>query len=435
MAPTMKYWDDWVDAEDMEAMWNDSNVSAEWVAACEKQGAKVHMSRNSDGKAYVTPTEMRAMATIVIRRHFKDKLDPLMICAIAEIESDRQPLAYRYEPKHGEASTGLMQMLQSTAEWLARDMGYTYYTSEFSASILYRPFVSVYFGAAFLKWVSTYEGKAQSEEFMVRSYNGGPKRAASKSTLLYWNKYLRAKQSLLGQRKDLNNSSRLLEEPNLKQSVLPQASASTKGCVPSPGKKWVYWDEKTSPEDMDTLWRHEEVKKEWLKSGEQVGKVRFARDSELRPFLTRTELKAVAEVVLSRHFKEKRLHHGMLCAVAEICSKRLLYGLEPPNGILHLSFPTAQWLYNTLGYKAYSIHSVEDLHRPFVSMYFAASYMSWLSTCEGRQRDDQFIVKSYLVGPQNVNTQIAGPYWLKYLEIVAHYQQTKERNHRTCSIQ
>jgi soluble lytic murein transglycosylase-like protein len=43
-----------------------------------------------------------------------------MICAIAEIESDRQPLAYRFEPKLKEASTGLMQMLQSTAEWLAR---------------------------------------------------------------------------------------------------------------------------------------------------------------------------------------------------------------------------------------------------------------------------------------------------------------------------
>lgn len=42
-----------------------------------------------------------------------------MICAIADIESSRQPLAYRFEPKLGEASTGLMQTLQSTADWLA----------------------------------------------------------------------------------------------------------------------------------------------------------------------------------------------------------------------------------------------------------------------------------------------------------------------------
>lgn len=42
-----------------------------------------------------------------------------MVCAIAEVESSRLPLAYRFEPKLGEASTGLMQTLQSTAEWLA----------------------------------------------------------------------------------------------------------------------------------------------------------------------------------------------------------------------------------------------------------------------------------------------------------------------------
>eukprot|EP00250_Pteridium_aquilinum_P015870 c22811_g1_i2 orf=433-1734(+) len=433
MAPTMKYWDDWVDAEDMAAMWDDIDVSAEWIAAGEKAGLKVHMSRNSDGKPYVTQTEMKAMATIVICRHFKDKLDPLMICAIAEIESDRQPLAYRFEPKLGEASTGLMQTLQSTAEWFAR---------------------------------------AQSEEFMVRAYNGGPKHTTSKSTLVYWNKYLAAKKSL----QSLENRSRLHEGQNTKkslalastkdvvasrgktkQSLLPQASASTKDSVVSPGKtkesslpqslvsttdsvassgtKWVYWDEKTSLDDMDTLWRNNEVKKEWLKSGEQVGKVRFARDSELRPYLTRAELKAVAEAVLLRHFKEGRLNPGMLCAVAEICSKRLLYGLESANGILSLSLATAQWLHNTLGYKAYSIHSVEDFSRPFVSMYFAASYMSWLSTFEGRQRNDQFIVKAYLVGPQNVNTQLAGPYWLRYLEALTHYQQQKARNHKLCSIQ
>lgn len=45
--------------------------------------------------------------------------DQGMICAIAEVESSRQPLAYRFEPKLNEASTGLMQTLQSTAEWLA----------------------------------------------------------------------------------------------------------------------------------------------------------------------------------------------------------------------------------------------------------------------------------------------------------------------------
>jgi hypothetical protein len=59
MAPSMKYWDDWVDVEDMEAMWNDPNVSQEWLRAGEERGMKVHMSRNFDGKPYVTHTEMK----------------------------------------------------------------------------------------------------------------------------------------------------------------------------------------------------------------------------------------------------------------------------------------------------------------------------------------------------------------------------------------
>lgn len=57
------------------------------------------------------------------------------------------------------------------------------------------------------------------------------------------------------------------------------------------GKKWVYWDEKVSTADMDRLWMQVDVKREWLKSGETVGKVRFARDSDLKPYLTRLELK------------------------------------------------------------------------------------------------------------------------------------------------
>lgn len=59
MAPNMKYWDDWVDVEDMEAMWNHPAVRKEWLQAGEERGMKVHMSRNFDGKPYVTQTEMK----------------------------------------------------------------------------------------------------------------------------------------------------------------------------------------------------------------------------------------------------------------------------------------------------------------------------------------------------------------------------------------
>lgn len=37
-----------------------------------------------------------------------------------------------------------------------------------------------------------------------------------------------------------------------------------------------------------------------------------------------------------------------------------------------------------LGYKSYEVESVEDLTKPFVSMYFGAAYMAWLSEYDNR---------------------------------------------------
>lgn len=42
---------------------------------------------------------------------------------------------------------------------LLRDVGYRIYDVEKNEEILFRPFVSVYFGAAHLKWLSNFEQK------------------------------------------------------------------------------------------------------------------------------------------------------------------------------------------------------------------------------------------------------------------------------------
>lgn len=52
-----------------------------------------------------------------------------------------------------------MQVLQSTADWLARDMGYNVYEVDWTSSMLYRPFVALYFGLAYLEWLSGYQGR------------------------------------------------------------------------------------------------------------------------------------------------------------------------------------------------------------------------------------------------------------------------------------
>ncbi|XP_027343818.1 uncharacterized protein LOC113856267 [Abrus precatorius] len=118
MAITFSYWDDCVDPQDLEAMWNVPEVSAEWLKAGEERCRKVHLSRDPDGQPYLTQTEMRAVADIVISRHFPSEIDPGMICAIAEIGSDRKLLVMNSGHKSKEPNVGLMQLLPKTAEWL-----------------------------------------------------------------------------------------------------------------------------------------------------------------------------------------------------------------------------------------------------------------------------------------------------------------------------
>ncbi|CAN1750010.1 hypothetical protein LINPERHAP1_LOCUS3901 [Linum perenne] len=196
MSISFKYWDDCVDPKDLEAMWREPAVSTEWLDAGESRGQKIHISRDPDGQPYLTQTEMMAVADIIVRRHFDSQISPEMICAIAELASDRQLLSRHYHKKTKEITVGIMQILPKTAQWLERDSGYRIYGLGDNPDILYKPFVSVYFGAAYLKWLSNFDHKERSEEFIVRAYHGGTKKATHKSTLQYWKRYLSVKESL-----------------------------------------------------------------------------------------------------------------------------------------------------------------------------------------------------------------------------------------------
>jgi hypothetical protein len=74
----------------------------------------------------------------------------------------------------------------------------------------------------------------------------------------------------------------------------------------------------------------------------------------------------------------------MLRNIAEVSSKRRLYGADGKSGIMQTSYPTVVWLYKDMGYKKCILRSPEDLWSPFVAMYFGAAYVCWLSTYQGR---------------------------------------------------
>ncbi|KAL9412539.1 hypothetical protein AB3S75_046047 [Citrus x aurantiifolia] len=424
MVVSFKYWDDCIEAEDLKEMWKEVEVSTEWIDAGEDRGQKVHLSRDPDGQPYLTQTEMRAVAYIVVRRHFRSQIDPDMICAIAELESDRQLLAVRYDKKSKEAKVGLMQITHKNAVWLFGEMGYRLYDVEQNPDLLFRPLVSIYFGAAYLKWLSTFQDKERTEEFVIRAYKGGTKKATHKSTLPYWKSYISVKESL--------PSRKFFDDGPLPANASGAPPPVHAGASESSGTE--YWDSITTPEDMEQMWAHPDVVKEWTRSGEKRGKVRFSHDAKKRSYLSRVELKAVAEIILSKYFSTKGVKPTYLCAIAEMVSMRFVNGVSPRIGLMGIDYSTAFWIYMELGYRAYKVDSADDLTKPFVSMYFGAAYLSYLSEYEGKERTPQFVVQAYLEGPKNVNLQETGPSWLKFEQALSNYEATKSKIQSTCAI-
>ncbi|XP_019426153.1 PREDICTED: uncharacterized protein LOC109334703 [Lupinus angustifolius] len=421
MATSFTYWDDCVDLQDLEAMWEVPEVRTEWLKAGEVRGHKVHLSRDPDGQPYLTQTEMRALADIVISRHFQSKIDPSMICAIAELESDRQLLVMRSDKDPTEATLGLMQLSSKTVKWLMSELGYRQY-GEGDEYFLFRPFVNVYFGAACIKWLSKFDNKKRSEEFIVRAYKGGTKKAIHKSTLDYWKGYLSVKESYPSRKPVI-----VVRTP---RNDAPEPSSKKSTVVASDDK---YWDSRASPEDMADMWNHPEVRRHWKKSKEKRGKARFKQDENKTPYLSPVELKAVADIVLSKHFRTKKIKSTVLCAIGEVVSKRFVNGFGDHPGIMGIDYSTAYWIYLELGYRAYKLETVHDLKCPFVSMYFAAAYVAWLSEYEGRERTLDFVAQAYFVGPKKVKPQDNSPLWLNFVEALNKYEESK-RNRDSCSI-
>lgn len=126
---------------------------------------------------YLKPVSVWALAYKVIHNyHFN--VSEQMATAIAIIESGDlnnpnngcNPNATRYEAGLGVSSTGLMQVLSSTANWLYSSMGYT---GKHPAD-LFDPEAAMYFGCAYLDYLSKYKGQARGADFIVQSYNAGP---------------------------------------------------------------------------------------------------------------------------------------------------------------------------------------------------------------------------------------------------------------------
>ena len=90
------------------------------------------------------------------------------VLRIAYIESGLDYTAFRYEPKLGTASYGLMQILENTA----RDIGFNGPVEN-----LYNPSTNIYYGMKYLVWINQYLirklGYSPTKNQLLSAYNAG----------------------------------------------------------------------------------------------------------------------------------------------------------------------------------------------------------------------------------------------------------------------
>lgn len=121
-------------------------------------------------------------------------VDYRMVVTMAKIESDFNKMAFRFEPHLNDGSVGIMQTLLKTAKWLAEDMGYTKYGVPTYSDLLDAE-KSIYFGCAYVEWLSNWKHINRTERWIVESYNGGPNNTNT-MTQNHYRKYLKAKEEL-----------------------------------------------------------------------------------------------------------------------------------------------------------------------------------------------------------------------------------------------
>lgn len=95
------------------------------------------------------------------------KIDPDLVRAIIKRESDFRPYVSRKEPKIGDESIGLMQVLVKTARWILRD-------NELKREDLFDPKINILAGAKYLKYqLDRYRGDIKKA---IAAYNAGSAR-------------------------------------------------------------------------------------------------------------------------------------------------------------------------------------------------------------------------------------------------------------------
>ncbi len=87
-------------------------------------------------------------------------LDPALVAAVANVES-----GYNSNAKSSKGAVGIMQLLPSTAKWLADNLG-----EQYSENLLYNPSYNIRLGSYYLSYLTKY---FEDEKAAICAYNAG----------------------------------------------------------------------------------------------------------------------------------------------------------------------------------------------------------------------------------------------------------------------
>lgn len=146
-------------------------AAAAWFLMARQAEAAVMPSQNlapsNPGANVSGPAAILSLVRQINEAEFSGFFDPALIMGIIETESSYDPGAYRWEDRLGEASYGLMQVLESTA----RDRGLVGPVEQ-----LFDPVVGIRFGMRQLKWSWDYLAQRigpPSRLQLLSAYNAG----------------------------------------------------------------------------------------------------------------------------------------------------------------------------------------------------------------------------------------------------------------------
>jgi len=119
----------------------------------------------------MTPANARKLATLIIEECDNYDLDPFLILAVIQVESEFTPKAVS-----GKGAIGLMQMMPNTAKFVAKELGISYNGNK----TLYDPFINVKLGIHYLSFLAD---RFDSTENALAAYNYGPTRYEKTASL------------------------------------------------------------------------------------------------------------------------------------------------------------------------------------------------------------------------------------------------------------